>query len=398
MATFMSMQYDSDSDSADDLDFEPASDGSSGSDGDSTDEEMDEVMEDVEGEADLRVMSTISEASSSKATTAPASKKKPRPRSQQTPEATALVTPSATVPSLLSPPQNQQQPDSSIIIESASIATLTTITTDNATVKASEAVNDATLSLAATSSSSVPAASTTADANAPGGAPGEVVKKKKGPKKGTKYKKRVPVASDATGATGKASKTPKIDIDHPLETFKWPYSPFTAEFKMQHRARDTMAKELHQAVQQITDTNNRSTWHLQELDQRLQMSRQDLKTSLDEIQFRKSQLRDMSLMAVDIVRKLSSNSVAALSQMGKGIVGPAGSSPLSASRLLPGSTESTARASDLDPDAMELDSAENVSASGKHVLSRLSDLNESNVRSFLERIRELEQSQRHIMV
>jgi hypothetical protein len=163
-----------------------------------------------------------------------------------------------------------------------------------------------------------------------------------------------------------------------------------------------MAKDLHQAVQQITETNNRSTWHLQELDQQLQMSRQDLKTSLDEIQFRKSQLRDMSLMAVDIVRKLSSSSSSSR-RSGRGTagagVGIAGSpSSSSSTSALPGGTESAGRVSDLDSDAMEVDGPEEMSANAGLRQARLNELNEGNVRSFLEKIRELEQQQRHVMV
>lgn len=186
-------------------------------------------------------------------------------------------------------------------------------------------------------------------------------------------------------------------LDHPLESFKWPYSPFTADFKTQHQARGTMAKELHQAVQQITESNSRSTWHLQELDQQLQMSRQDLKTSLDEIQFRKSQLRDMSLMAVDIVRKLSSSSSSSR-RNGRGAGSAALPSSSSSTSALPGGTESVGRMSDLDSDAMEVDGAEELSASAGLGQVRLNELNEGNVRSFLEKIRELERHQRHVMV
>lgn len=185
-------------------------------------------------------------------------------------------------------------------------------------------------------------------------------------------------------------------LDHPLESFKWPYSPFTADFKTQHQARGTMAKELRQAVQQITESNSRSTWHLQELDQQLQMSRQDLKTSLDEIQFRKSQLRDMSLMAVDIVRKLTSSSSS--SRRSERGAGTAVSLPSSSSTsALPGGAESVGRMSDLDSDTMDIDGAEMSGSAGLGQV-QLNELNEGNVRSFLEKIRELERHQRHIMV
>ncbi|KAF9141533.1 hypothetical protein BGX30_004602 [Mortierella sp. GBA39] len=413
MASFMSMQYDSDSDSVDDLDFEPASDGSSGSDGDSAaDEDMDETMEGVEGETDAA--GSIVPAPAVPSTKAGASKKKYSPRAQQ-PSATS--TPPATVVA-----------SSSVQVSSQPVST-DSVATPGANVStgaAGEAGGATTEPLAGASGSSEPTAAATGDASATGSAPGEVVKKKKGPKKGTKYKKRATAAPDAGG--GLAPKYPKmtkkaaaaaaaavaaaaassqnmaqvfgrfglqntqVDLDHPLESFKWPYSPFTADFKTQHQARGTMAKDLHQTVQQITESNNRSTWHLQELDQQLQMSRQDLKTSLDEIQFRKSQLRDMSLMAADIVRKLSSSSSSSRrSGRGAGTV-------ILPSSALPGGTESVGRVSDLDSDAMEVDGAEEMSASAELGQLRLNELNEGNVRSFLEKIRELEQHQRHIMV
>ncbi|KAF9924930.1 hypothetical protein BGZ65_008047 [Modicella reniformis] len=267
-------------------------------------------------------------------------------------------------------------------------------------------------------------------------APGEPVKKKKGPKKGTKYKKRVPKVEGVTPGA-KTLKSPKmskkaaaeaaaeaaknaqlkapeavrfgfqdtlIDIDHPLESFKWPYSPFTAEFKSQHQARNRIANDLHQAVQQITDTNGRATWHLRELDHRLQMSRQDLQTSLDEIQFRKSQLRDMSLLAVDIVKKLSSprpQPHASPTQM---------RSSTSSSGVVSGNESGSGTggygssyqtiSSHLDGDHMDVDGGEQ---SPQYVpsdieQSSLKGLNEGNVRSFLEKIRELEQAQRQVLV
>ncbi|KAF9541681.1 hypothetical protein EC957_002758 [Mortierella hygrophila] len=414
MSSFMSMQYDSDSDSADDLDFEPASDGSSGSDGDSAaDEDMDETMEGVEGDTDAA--GSIVPTPAVPSTKASASKKKYSPRAQQT---SATSTPPATVVA-----------SSSVQVSSQPVST-DSVATPGANV--STGAGDATTEpLAGASGSSEPTATATGDASATGSAPVEVVKKKKGPKKGTKYKKRATAAPDAGG--GLAPKYPKmtkkaaaaaaaavaaaaassrtmanafgrfglqntqVDLDHPLETFKWPYSPFTTDFKTQHQARGTMAKDLHQAVQQITESNNRSTWHLQELDQQLQMSRQDLKTSLDEIQFRKSQLRDMSLMAADIVRKLSSSSSSSR-RSGRGAERAVLPSSSSSTSALPGGTESVGRASDLDSDAMEVDGAEEMSASAELGQLRLNELNESNVRSFLEKIRELEQHQRHIMV
>ncbi|KAF9178192.1 hypothetical protein BGZ50_007972 [Haplosporangium sp. Z 11] len=277
---------------------------------------------------------------------------------------------------------------------------------------------------------------------------GEVVKKKKGPKKGTKYKKRTPAGPDgkvpkkmtkkAAAAAAAAAEAAaqeaalqaqrqtlnfggrlgpmntRVDMEHPLETFKWPYSPFTNEFKAQHRARDKMITELHQAVEEITIRNGQASWHLQELDNQLQQSRQDLRTSLDEIQFRKSQLRDMSLLAVDIVRKLSSSSTATQSSSsalstsmptGRRIsASSVGSSSGAISGNESGAGEggyvSSSAASYLDGDQMDVDDAE--SGGEQHLKLRtaqpqqaLKGLNEGNVRSFLEKIRELEQTQRH---
>ncbi|KAF9169927.1 hypothetical protein BGX21_007934 [Mortierella sp. AD011] len=378
MASFMSMQYASDSDSADDLDFEPASEASSCSDGSSgTDNE--DGIEEIEGDDEPMVEnSTIALATAS-------SRKAPK-----TKKASSM----------------------SVSGTESVAATSETITADARTA----------------------AVPTVVSANP--AAPGEVVKKKKGPKKGTKYKKRTPAADGSKPGT-KSTKAPKmtkkaaaaaaaaaaseaarasqpsfslagrfgfqntqVDLDHPLETFKWPYSPFTAEFKSQHQARDRMANELHQAVQQITDTNNRATHHLQELDNQLQMSRQDLRTSLDEIQFRKSQLRDMSLLAVDIVRKLSlprprppprrSSSSSASGNESAGGDGTGGYAS---------SYQTTA--SHLDGDHMDVDGAESGGEykpyDDQHDQQSLKGLNEGNVRSFLERIRALEQTQRQVL-
>lgn len=107
-------------------------------------------------------------------------------------------------------------------------------------------------------------------------------------------------------------------------------------------------------------------------------------------------------MAVDIVRKLSSSSSSSR-RSGRGTAGAGvgmASSPSSSSSTsaLPGGTESAGRVSDLDSDAMEVDGSEEISASAGLGQVRLNELNEGNVRSFLEKIRELEQHQRHVMV
>lgn len=178
-------------------------------------------------------------------------------------------------------------------------------------------------------------------------------------------------------------------LDHPLETFKWPYSPFTSEFKEQHRARDKLAQDLRLAVQEIKGTNAHANRHLQDLDSRLQLSRQDLSTCLDEIQFRKSQLRDMSLMAVDIVKKLSRQ--------------PTSPSPLVSRPNAQDGAESdmgsvipnTTGMSHVDHQMMDVDQeSSGDDLSGSSHSPSLRGLNEGNVRSFLEKIRELEHTQR----
>ncbi|KAG0366076.1 hypothetical protein BC939DRAFT_531886 [Gamsiella multidivaricata] len=435
MASFMSMQYDSDSDSADDLDFEPASGASSGSDSDSG-PDMDETMGDEIVEDEVMNGDTVVEDLFAKP--AKKTRKKGTPASAVTkavtPDASAISVPATATPATSATSTAAPMQD---VVPSAGVAV-------NATAEAAAPAPGAPLSAN--------------DSNAP--APGEVAKKKKGPKKGTKYKKRTPaVAADGSkpaGKTPKASKMTKkaaaaaaaaaaeaeteavrqkqaeasvsgrfgflntqVDIDHPLETFKWPYSPFTPEFKSQHQARNKMANDLHQAVQEMTDNNNRATWHLQELDNQLQISRQGLRTSLDEIQFRKSQLRDMSLLAVDIVRKLSSPrqrppppprtlSSSSSSGTASGTESAGGDGGETGGY---GSSYKTT-VSHLDGDRMEVDDVESgeeqygqmhgqgreQQQSQQQQQQSLKGLNEGNVRSFLEKIRELELAQRHVVV
>ncbi|KAF9366399.1 hypothetical protein BGX34_003356 [Mortierella sp. NVP85] len=409
MASFLSMQYDSDSDSADDLDFEPASDQSSDSDNISSD--VEENMELIEGDIDTAQDDNVSAQVPSTETdllAKPAKKTRKKAatatvsapaegQSETTIAATATVSPSS----------------STAIVTAPSEETSPTVGTDPPTA-----------TMSGTPIGAIDPA-----------APGEPVKKKKGPKKGTKYKKRVPKVDGATPA-GKTPKAPKMtkkaaaaaaaaaeaakaaqfkppngmqlgfqntvfDMDHPLESFRWPYSPFTAEFKSQHQARNKMANDLGQAIKEITDTNDRASWHLRELDHKLQMSRQDLKTSLDEIQFRKSQLRDMSLLAVDIVKKLSSPR-SQLPPRRSSLPSGAMSGNESGTGDYPSSYQTTA--SQLDGDHMDVDGIESGGEPcPQHDPSNpgqpgLKDLNEGNVRSFLEKIRELEQAQRHVMV
>ncbi|KAG0209098.1 hypothetical protein BGX28_000115 [Mortierella sp. GBA30] len=441
MASFMSMQYDSDSDSADDLDFEPASDVSSYS-GDDSGSDVDDATEEV---VLAEHVTTVGKRAASS---------------------------SKSVKKNLVAPVEVSSPSSPSLDP---VVPATTVSTDDV-AQLREVGGEA-----IASTNIVPV-------NAPGGEE-VVVKKKKGPKKGTKYKKRTP-AVPADGAGGKAIKPPKmskkaaaaaaaaaaeteailqaqrqtlnigsrfgsqVDMDHPLQTFKWPYSPFTTEFRTQHRVRDKMASRLHQQVQEITTRNGQAMDYLLELDNQVQMSRQDLRTSLDEIQFRKSQLRDMSLLAVDIVKKLSSSSSSSSctspssrlrrrlssstasgneSGFGEGLEGEGGYAS---------SCQTTT--SHLDGDRMDVDDVEsggeqqqqyqqqhhqyrlphectdlpyhqhqhqhqrqhhhqrqNPDQRGNHEqLSNpnMEGLSEGNVRSFLEKIHEMEQAQRHMMV
>ncbi|KAF9564466.1 hypothetical protein EC968_004489 [Mortierella alpina] len=382
MAQFMSMQYDSDSDSADDLDFEPTSEVSSCSDDDS----------------DLDMGDAMNDADSAESPAGPGADVPSRPvKKAAAPTASPRL---ATFEAGVKPPAPESAvgPELGVIDGAASSETPVT-----------EPV---------------------------------VEKKKKGPKKGTKYKKRTPATLDAAG--GKVAKPPKmskkaaaaaaaaaeaeaalraqqqtlniggrfgtrVDLDHPLETFKWPYSPFTSDFMSQHRARDKMVSTLHQQVQEITTRNGQAQDYLQELDHQLQLSRQDLRTSLDEIQFRKSQLRDMGLLAVDIVKKLSSSSSSS-STSPRRLSYSAGSGNESGvgDGCEGGYASSCPTAGHLDGDRMDVDEApgggeqlprqqppppHQAQPSRQHSLEGLS---EGNVRSFLEKIRELEQAQRHV--
>lgn len=188
----------------------------------------------------------------------------------------------------------------------------------------------------------------------------------------------------------------QIDMDHPLETFKWPYSPFTTEFKEQHRARDKLSQNLRLAVQEIKGTNTHATRRLQDLDNRLQLSRQDLSTCLDEIQFRKSQLRDMSLMAVDIVKKLSRQPASvSLASIASRPGGQSGTECDPNGSVIPNTT--TTGMSHVDHMMMDVDQeSSGDDQSGSSHSPTLKGLNEGNVRSFLEKIRELEQAQRSL--
>ncbi|KAF9952718.1 hypothetical protein BGZ72_005984 [Mortierella alpina] len=265
MAQFMSMQYDSDSDSADDLDFEPVSEVSSCSDDDSG-SDMGDAMNDA--------------------------------GSAGNPAESGAEAPSGPAKKVAAPTASSQ------------------LAVSGAGVKAP------------TSESVVSSGVGTVDGAAPSDAPATepvVEKKKKGPKKGTKYKKRTPATLDAAG--GKATKPAKMskkaaaaaaaaaEAEAALRAQQQTLNigggfgtRVDLDFMSQHRARDKMASTLHQQVQEITTRNGQALDYLQELDHQLQLSRQDLRTSLDEIQFRKSQLRDMGLLAVDIVKKLSSSS------------------------------------------------------------------------------------------
>ncbi|KAG0319272.1 hypothetical protein BGZ99_005201 [Dissophora globulifera] len=438
MSAFLSMPYDSDSDSEEDLDFEPVSEASDGSESDSQAEE-DEVMEDITDDVSGEHDSTPTTASTSKP--AKATRKKRVDTAAGSGLSAALSDPKVTA--------GEGEGETAAITATAtatattttisSTTTTTTITPPPATMTITGPTGAAEVSLVA---AAVPAAESGDVANLP--VPGEVVKKKKGPKKGTKYKKRTPApdgskpapkakkltkkAAAAAAAEAEASQSQpiappvtdrfsfqntQIDTDHPLETFRWPYSPFTAEFKSQHRARDKMAADLRHAVQEMTESNGRATWRLQELDHQLQASRQDLKTSLDEIQFRKSQLRDMSILAVDIVRKLSSPRPRATSLPRISPSSSSGAASGTESGSGGGGTGVYASSyhmssSHLDSDRMnmdvDVDSAESAGEQYPTIRphqrdpNALKGLNEGNVRSFLEKIRELERARHHVTV
>ncbi|KAF9214598.1 hypothetical protein BGZ59_003372 [Podila verticillata] len=338
MSSFMAMHYDSDSDSADDLDFQPASDVSSSS--SSSDEAgsgpEDENMEEV----------------------VPEDKE-----SSQAPSSVTAPTPE---------PKPIKTPKKKMSKKKASVAN------DVKDVKAQPKkrgrkhyIHD--------DNDPIFVKSTKAKSS------------KKAPKPTAALPTAIPSIHSPFGLPGA-----QIDMDHPLETFKWPYSPFTTEFKEQHRARDKLSQDLRLAVQEIKGTNTHATRRLQDLDNRLQLSRQDLSTCLDEIQFRKSQLRDMSLMAVDIVKKLSrqpaSVSLASIASRPDGQSGtecdPNGS-------VIPNTT--TTGMSHVDHMMMDVDQeSSGDDQSGSSHSPTLKGLNEGNVRSFLEKIRELEQAQRSL--
>ncbi|KAG0334151.1 hypothetical protein BG000_008591 [Podila horticola] len=319
MSAFLAMNYDSDSDSVDDLDFQPASDASNSA-GSSSDEGSGPEDENMEG-----VVPEDEGSSQDLSTTAPP----PEPKLAKTPKKKM-----SKKKAVADVDKRGRKPK--VVDE----APLSKPTKTKPTKKASKPASSATSAISAIHS--------------PFGLPNA-----------------------------------QIDMNHPLETFKWPYSPFTSEFKEQHRARDKLAQDLRLAVQEIKGTNAHANRHLQDLDSRLQLSRQDLSTCLDEIQFRKSQLRDMSLMAVDIVKKLSRQ--------------PASPSPLVSRPNAQDGAESdmgsvipnTTGMSHVDHQMMDVDQeSSGDDLSGSSHSPSLRGLNEGNVRSFLEKIRELEHTQR----
>ncbi|KAG0353305.1 hypothetical protein BG005_007393 [Podila minutissima] len=325
MSTFLAMNYDSDSDSADDLDFQPASasnSASSSSDEGSgpEDENMEEVVPKDEGS---------SQGLSSVAPT-------PEPKLAKTPKKKMSKKKVAADVDDIKPQPKKRGRKPKVVSDEAPLSKPTKA---KSTKKASKPVS-------AVSTSAI------SSIHSPLGLPNT-----------------------------------QIDMDHPLETFKWPYSPFTSEFKEQHRARGKLAQDLRLAVQEIKGTNTHANQHLQDLDNRLQLSRQDLSTCLDEIQFRKSQLRDMSLMAVDIVKKLSRQPP---SFMSKPSVQDGAESDVNGS-VIPNTTGM----SYVDHQMMDVDQeSSGDDLSGSSHSPSLKGLNEGNVRSFLEKIRELEHAQR----
>ncbi|GJJ73983.1 hypothetical protein EMPS_06341 [Entomortierella parvispora] len=336
MSSFMDLQYDSDSDSANDLDFEPAnsnsnSSGSVDSDSDQASNARDQndtiSNEDPNENIEAREIHASASIMENRAKPSPAdlvdssSLNSALPNKEKTlavldtPSTTAKVSNATVKEARPSPsPSKAKAPKKKLIATSASIKA----------IESSDPKTDQTAAV---------------DDNAP--APDVIVKKKKGPKPGTKYKKRTPAGEKVAGkgkraavsgqdTVSKRGKTSKkvqemvsesalqpsirhttiglnsvpLDLEHPLEAFKWPYSPFTSEFRNQHALRNSMVQDTSSRLEELRKSNSIASVQLQQLDYQLQSNRQDLKTSLDEIQFRRSQLREMSAMAVDIVKRL----------------------------------------------------------------------------------------------
>ncbi|KAF9158611.1 hypothetical protein DFQ26_007434 [Actinomortierella ambigua] len=249
----MAIDYDSNSDSANDLDFEPESDLSQDSDFDS--------------DSDLSV----------------------KDEQRETVDVTATAALESTDPSVLAPapptdsaePKRRPKGRPRKVVEPGKTA--------------------ATAAKAAKPRAKKPSATKRGDHPTP-------AKLKKGSKTAQKKNQSItePRPMSVQGFLPMQSTQRLIDLNHPLETFRWRFSAFTPDFLKQHQERDKMSRDLRQAVEEMVGANTNANWRLQELDERVETSRQELRMTLDEISFRKSQLRDMSLMAVEMVKKLSS--------------------------------------------------------------------------------------------
>ncbi|KAG0337760.1 hypothetical protein BG004_007502 [Podila humilis] len=366
MSSFMTMHYDSDSDSADDLDFQPGNDISSSSSNsageDTTSEQEDENMEEVvpENEGIASVMeedAPFLEAS--------------------------LSTGLPVTPSTVSAPAKPSKKTTSKKKKTTTATSKSAgndIDTKPKRGRKSKLATDSTLPLKTAKSKTIKKSSNQAPKPTP------------------------PSALCLSFVQSPfAAQNVQIDMDHPLETFKWSYSPFTSEFKEQHRARGKMVHDLHLAAQELKGTNTHASQRLQELDNRLQSSRHDLNTCLNEIQFRKSQLRDMGLMAVDIVKKLSrqaSSPSSSLSAHAKSGVAATDaelvlSSPSLSNEVSPEEDGQSTAMSHAGHHMMDVD--QESSGDDQSGSTYLKGLHEGNVRSFLEKIRELEQAQRRVV-
>ncbi|KAF9415803.1 hypothetical protein BGZ94_010391 [Podila epigama] len=399
MSSFINMNYDSDSDSADDLDFQPTSDisSSSGSSGDESglndgeDENMEEVVPE-DKDVDTNMSLSLSEE---------------RTLLDQHP---SLGNDTGAPPATDKPRKSPKKPATS------------KKTATNKKPAAAQGVDDAKPKVKKTPKKTAKSAET----GSPGARP-----------KTTKSKKTKQAEKQAAAITGPFLQSPltasgvPIDMENPLQTFRWPYSPFTSEFRTLHRSRNRLVGELTQTTQEMKSSNMNASLRLQELDHRLQSSRQDLSTCLDEIQFRKSQLRDMSLMAVDIVKKLSRGQQQQIQapipiqqhEAQQTIVHDGSARPgheeAKKMSMTMASMISEPRPGQVGTEATDVSIARTSSTGMSHVEHAMMDvdhessgddqngstyqgsdlkgLNEGNVRSFLEKIRELEQAQRRVV-
>lgn len=188
-----------------------------------------------------------------------------------------------------------------------------------------------------------------------------------------------------------------------------------------------MAQDTSLRLEELRKSNSVASHQLQQLDYQLQSNRQNLKISLDEIQFRRSQLRDMSVMAVDIVRRLClprisdqrssehlDNGQRTFAVPTRNLITPLpistnhtdGARPSSVGPRIGGdSWEGEYKpSSQISMDQVEINGDPRLQRQppphqgqpSQHVhqehLSILKGLNESNIRTFLEKMRELDQA------